>query len=114
MTQLTILVHASLYALGQSTGAALIAMGLVDHTTALGLGLAHVLSVLPDGPLEEASATVAREYAVVFAGRVVPAYLARRVVENSTCKHSKKKKTNIKLIIIRVNFYLYIIICCVA
>lgn len=89
--KLTILVHASLYALGQSTGATLIAMGLVDHTAALGLGLAHVLAVLPDGPLEEARATVAGEDAVVFAGRVIPAYLARRVVQNSTCNEIKRE-----------------------
>lgn len=80
----TILVHASLDALGETTRSALVPMCLVDHAAALGLRLADVLSVPADRSLEETGAAVAGEYAVVLSRRMIPAYLARNVVQNST------------------------------
>ncbi|PSN37896.1 hypothetical protein C0J52_19903 [Blattella germanica] len=50
----TILVHAGVDALAQSTGPALVSMRLVDDTAALCLGFANVLTLSPDGALEEA------------------------------------------------------------
>ncbi len=47
-----ILVHADGGASLESAGAALVAMGLVDHAHVLALRLAHVLTVATDGTLK--------------------------------------------------------------
>jgi hypothetical protein len=55
-TFLTVLVHARLDALAQSTSSTLIAVGLIHNTAALCLSFAHVLPLPSDRPLEEAGA----------------------------------------------------------
>ena len=45
-------VHADCDAAAEAAGAALVAVRLVDEAAALGLGLAHVLPVAPDGALK--------------------------------------------------------------
>lgn len=81
-------------ALGQSAGPALIPVGLVDHAAALGFGLAGVLPTAPDRPLEEAGAAVARVDAVVLAGRVVAAHLARHVEQDTAWKKRAERCTD--------------------
>jgi hypothetical protein len=65
--QLTVSVHAGLDALGESAGAALIPVGLINHAATLGFGLAGVLAISADRALKETSAAVARVNAVMFA-----------------------------------------------
>ena len=81
--RLTISVHASLDALGEATGSALVSVRLVNHAAAFRFRLTGVLAVAPDGALEEASAAVAGVDAVVLARRVVPAHLARYIEEDA-------------------------------
>ena len=75
-----VLVHADLGAPLEPAGPALVPVGLVHQAGTLGLGLAHVLPVPPDGSLEEAGAPVASENPVVFPRAVVSANFAGDVV----------------------------------
>ena len=86
---LTVSVHASLDALGESAGAALIPASLVYHASSLGLGFAGILTIAPDRAFEESSAAIAGVDAVVFAGRMVPAHLARHVEQDAACNENK-------------------------
>ena len=82
-----LLVHADLETAGESAAPALVAVGLVYHAQPLPRPrLAPVLAAPPYGALEETSAAVTREDAVVLPRGEVPAHLARRVVQDAAAR----------------------------
>lgn len=81
-----ILVHADIKALAQTAGTTLIPMCLIHNAKSLFLGLAHILPGAPNAPLEESRTAIAGIDPVMLAGTVIPANLARHMVQNATWK----------------------------
>lgn len=85
-------IHSHVEALSQPTRSTLIAMRLIHYTDAVGSGLAGVLSVPANGPLEEPGTSVARVNSIMFPRAVITAHFARRVVEDPTWRGEERKK----------------------
>ena len=78
-----LLVHPDLYAPLESAAPALVAVCLVYNTPLTLPALAAVLSASSDGSLEEASAAVTREDAVMLPGGEVSTHLTRDIVQDA-------------------------------
>ena len=78
-----LLVHPDLDAPGEAAAPALVAVCLVDHASLTLSALAAILPAPSDGSLEEASAAVTREDAVMLPGGEVSAHLTRNIVQDA-------------------------------
>lgn len=81
---LTVLVHASVKAFGESTSTALVTMRFVNEASTGAPRGACVPAVAAHGTFEETCAAVTREHAIVLAGRMITAYCTWYVVEDAT------------------------------